>query len=254
MNTRSLIAKLGKRYPKAIAESYDHPGLQVGHFKPETKKVLLCLDFDDEVFPFVESFQPDLILTHHPFIFGKKRFVLAADPVKAALYAKIEALDIPIFSMHTNFDGAKNGMNDALSEALGLEDVHPLETCPIARGGRLRAPMEVHAFAKFAKKALGADYGFLIAAGKKTVETAAIIGGGGSREYIYAMNEGYDIYISGDAAHHTRRDITLSHYDYLDLPHEIERIFMPKMKEVLLGLDPSLEIMVVDHEKLPEII
>ncbi len=254
MKTRSLIKKLGDKFPKKTAEFYDHPGLQVGHFKEETAKILLCLDFDDEVLPYVLSFKPDMIITHHPFIFGKKKMVLSNDKVKAALYEKMEKLDIPIMSYHTNFDLGKDGMNDALAELLELEDIKPLETAPMARGGKLKRPMDVHSFAKFAKKAFKVDYGLLIANGKKTIESVAIIGGGGSREYISAMNEGYDIYISGDAPHHCRREIVLNHYDYLDFPHEIEHVFMDKMEEILLGMDPSLEIMKVDHEKLPEVI
>ena len=254
MKTRSLMARLGHMFPKGSAEPYDHPGLQVGHFKEETNRILLCLDFDDEVYPEVLAFKPDLILTHHPFIFGRKKDVLEADPIKKALYEKIEALDIPIFSMHTNFDGGKNGMNDTLAAMLGLKDIVPLETCPIARGGHLEEPMEVHAFAKYAKERLGVAYGLLIPAGKQIVESVAIIGGGGSREYKYAMLEGYDIYISGDAPHHCRRDIVLNHFNYLDLPHEIEKAFMPQMERILLGMDSGLEIKKVDHEKLPEII
>ncbi len=43
-------------------------------------------------------------------------------------------------------------------------------------------------------------------------------------------------------------------FNYLDMPHEIEKIFMPTMKEILLVFDPTLEIKVVDHEKLPKVI
>ena len=42
--------------------------------------------------------------------------------------------------------------------------------------------------------------------------------------------------------------------NYLDLPHEIEKIFMPQMKKLLLEMDDSLEIIIVDHEKLPKVI
>ena len=254
MKTRSLLKQLGDRYPKRLAEGYDHPGLQVGHLKEETHRILLALDFDDQVFPLLEEFKPDLIITHHPFIFGKKRYVLASDPVKEALYKKMEALDIPILSYHTNFDAASGGMNDALAEKLGLVDVKPLETAPMARGGKLKEPMEIHAFAQYAKERFKVAYGLLIHEGKDVVSSVALIGGGGSREYLNAMLEGYDIYLSGDAPHHCRREIVLNHYNYIDFPHEIEHVFMEQMEKVLLSLDPDLTILKVDHEKLPEVI
>ena len=89
---------------------------------------------------------------------------------------------------------------------------------------------------------------------KKEVETVAIVGGGGSRDYQFSLKEGYDIYISGDAPHYVRRDVVNAKYNYLDMPHEIEKIFMPTMKQILLELDPTLEIEMVDHEKLPKVI
>ena len=82
----------------------------------------------------------------------------------------------------------------------------------------------------------------------------AIIGGGGSRSWQLAKDAGADIYISGDAPHYVRRDIVNARYNYLDMPHEIEKIFMPTIKKFLLGIDKDLEVIVVDHEKLPKVI
>ncbi|MFA5503551.1 MAG: hypothetical protein WDA35_04150, partial [Bacilli bacterium] len=61
-------------------------------------------------------------------------------------------------------------------------------------------------------------------------------------------------YLSGDAPHHVRRDIVTSNYNYLDLPHEIEKIFLVTMKDILLSYDSSLEIVIIDHEKVPLVI
>ena len=72
------------------------------------------------------------------------------------------------------------------------------------------------------------NYGLLLNYGKKMIKTVAIVGGGGSKYYKDAMLDGADIYISGDCPHHVRRDIITSNFNYLDLPHEIEKIFMDK--------------------------
>jgi dinuclear metal center YbgI/SA1388 family protein len=254
MKSASLLIKLSHYYPKRLAESYDHPGLQLGHLPLEVHKIMLCLDFDDEIYDFALKQKPDLIITHHPFIFGSKYQVLSHDSVKKSLYERMEKAGIPILSYHTNFDAGNPGMNDALTEELGLIDVKPLLEAPMARGGHLPQKMEVHDFARFAKEKLGVSYGLLIAAGKKMVSSVAIIGGGGWSENEIAQKEGYDIYISGDTPHHARREIVLRHYDYLDLPHEIEHVFMSRMKRTLLTIDSSLDIVTIDHEKLPEVI
>lgn len=69
-----------------------------------------------------------------------------------------------------------------------------------------------------------------------------------------AKKEECDIYISGDAPHHVRRDIVNAKFNYLDLPHEIEKIFMPKMEKYLLSIDKDLIIQSFDHERLPKVV
>ena len=113
---------------------------------------------------------------------------------------------------------------------------------------------DVEDFAKYAKDALVVDYALLIACGKPVVESVAVIGGGGSGHWVEAKEAGYDIYISGDAPHHVRREIVNAKYNYLDVPHEVEKIFVPTMKKILLGFDKDLEIVAVDHEKMPKVI
>ncbi|MBR0294989.1 MAG: Nif3-like dinuclear metal center hexameric protein [Bacilli bacterium] len=255
MKTKVLLAKLAKRFPKKYAKmNHDFVGLMAGKLPEEVHKILLCLDFDEEVFPLALEYKPDLILTHHPFIFGPKSKVLKSDTVKAALYEKVLDNNLVIYSMHTNFDTGKGGMNDALSEALGLKDVYAPEDEIMMRIGYLEKEMEVEEFARYAKKRLNVDYGLLIAKGNKMIKKVGIIGGGGSRDFIVARNEGADIYISGDVPHHVRRGVVTLGYNYLDLPHEIEKIFMPQMKKLLLEMDDTLDIYIVDHEELPKVI
>jgi dinuclear metal center YbgI/SA1388 family protein len=254
MKTLSLLRGLASFYPVRLREKGDFGGLMCGKLPSEVHTILLCLDYDDEVYPEALKLHPDLIITHHPFIFGAKHAVLESDPVKKNLYERTEKAGLAVYSFHTNFDTGTPGMNDALAERLGLLDAKPLEGCPMARGGRLPMPLPVKDFALYAKKKLGVSYGLLIAAGKPVVETVALIGGGGWRENELAQQLGYDIYISGDIPHHGRREIVLRHYDYLDLPHEIEKVFMPRMRQTILSLDPTLEVETIDHEKLPEVI
>ena len=255
MKTRQLLLKLSKRFPKRIAKAnHDRVGLMTGKLPDEVNKIFLCLDCDHEVLPLIEEFKPDLVLTHHPFIYGTRAFILSHDPIKKATCDRLDKLGIPVYSMHTNFDTGNGGMNDALAEALELKDIKASEKDPMMRGGKLAHPMDVYEFAKFAKERFNVDYSLLIANGKQMVESVAIIGGAGSRRWSLAKEEGYDIFISGDAPHYVRRDIVLNNFNYLDMPHEIEKIFMPAMKKLLLELDNNLEIVTVDHEKLPKVI
>ena len=233
MKTKILLKKLARYFPKSIAESYDHVGLQCGKIKEETNTVLLCLDYDEVVYQYIidnhlEN-KIDMIISHHPFIFGTRAKVLKKDPLKKVLFEKTLTLNIPVYSYHTNFDGGNEGMNDALTRELGLVNIVKLESEPMARGGELIEEMEIHDFAKYAMKKLNVNYGLLINEGKTIIKKVAIIGGGGWSSYLNAKDEGYDIFVSGD------------------IPQ-----FMKQFKKVLLSISPELQILTIDQEDLPE--
>ena len=255
MKTKLLLRQLANRFPKRYAKmNHDYVGLMTGKLPEEVHKIVLCLDFDQEVLPLVKENKPDLIITHHPFIYGTKYRVFKWDKLKEELCNEIDTLGVPVYSMHTNFDTGKDGMNESLAEALGLQGIYAPEKDIMMRIGELKEAMPVEEFAQFAKAKLNVDYGLLIAEGNPMVKKVGVVGGAGSRAWNIARDEGCDIYISGDTPHHIRRSIVLEKFNYLDLPHEIEKIFMPQMKKILLSLDPNLEILMVDHEELPKVI
>ena len=255
MKTRSLLLKLAKSFPKRIAKKHhDYVGLMIGPLKEETNKILICLDFDAEILDEAIKIKPDLIITHHPFYFGSKRKILKYDALKAYITERLIENGIPLISMHTNFDEGIGGMNDALARKLNLKDVYIPECEKMMRIGYLEHEMHVEEFAKHAQKALNVDYALLTKAGNDTVKKVGIIGGGGSRNYITALKEGADIYISGDAPHHIRRDIVAAKFNYLDVPHEVERVFMETMSSIINKIDPSVECIILDHEKMPKVI
>lgn len=256
MNTIKLLRNLAKRFPKSIASRGDFVGLMTGKLKEDTKHIVLCLDLDDISFNKIKDMgeMPDLILTHHPFLYGTRCRVFKYDEIKKRLCEEVDLYNVPVYSMHTNFDTGRGGMNDALAEALGLENIKPLEFCKMARGGELPQEMEIHEFAKYANEKLHMEYSQLVHAGKDYVKRVAIVGGGGSRRFDIAIVEGYDVFISGDAPHHVRRDVIANKFNYIEMAHEVEKIFMPQMKKILLEIDPTLKVDIIDHEELPELI
>ena len=255
MKTNILLNKLAKRFPKRIAKNnHDYVGLMVNKKPEEVHKIVLVLDLDWEVFDKVKEVKPDLVITHHPFFFGSKAKILKYNERKKALHDALIEENITVYSYHTNFDTGKDGMNDALSEALGLKNVYAPIKDPCMRIGELAEEMEIHEFAKFANKCFGVNYSLLVNYGPSMIKKVGIIGGGGSRSFVIAKDEDCDIYISGDAPHHVRRDVIDQKFNYLDMPHEIEHIFMKQMKKILLEIDDSLEVITFDHEKIPEVI
>ncbi len=255
METYTLLKKLAKKFPKRIAkQNHDCVGLMTGKLPLEVKKIVLCLDMDWQIVDQVESIKPDLVITHHPFIFGTKAKVFKYDISKKELSDRMDAHNIPVYSFHTNFDTGVDGMNDAIAKALNLKNIYAPINNQMMRIGELESALDINDFAKYAQEKLNIEYGLLVSNGNKEIKKVGIIGGGGSRSWLLAKLEGCDLYISGDAPHYVRRDIINANFNYLDFPHEIEKIFMPQMKKLLLDIDDSLEVIIIDHEKAPTII
>lgn len=102
--------------------------------------------------------EADLLLTHHPLIFGGMKRVVAEDFIGRRLMRLI-ANDVACYAMHTNFD--VKGMADLAAAMLGLEETQVLDVTAytddteegIGRVGRLMAPMTVKECAGFVKAA-----------------------------------------------------------------------------------------------------
>lgn len=249
MEKMKLMRALWRRYPRFEAESGDYIGLMCGRLKPEIGRILVCLDFDESILAAAADFKPDLIVTHHPFIYGRPREVFRADPAKKLLVEELGGLGTAVVSFHTNFDAAPGGMNDLLAARLGLINVRRHPEMPVMRLGELETPMDIEAFVTAVMDRTGVSYAGLVAEGKTTVRRVGLIAGGGSGYWRAAAEADADIYISGDCPHHVRRDIVRARFNYLDIPHEVERIFVPALKNTLSGIDPTLEVLALDHER-----
>lgn len=249
MNSKKLIKKLWKMFPLKVAKKYhDYVGLMVSHLKDETSKIVVCLDVSPHVIEVALNNQVDLIISHHPFIYGKRKYVLQ-DEYKLKLYNILEEHHLPVYSFHTNFDESPNGMNDALASALELEDITPITNCEMGRKGKLKVAMDIVDFSKYCLNRLHLDYCQLINKGQKMIQVVGIIGGSGSRSYQDAIDDGCDIFISGDTPYHIRREVIDKKLNYLHIDHEVEKIFIPQMTKILKQIDSSLNIIPVDDVK-----
>jgi dinuclear metal center YbgI/SA1388 family protein len=243
LKTAKLLQAFGRDFPQRLAKPYgDFVGLMTGKLPTTLKKIAIVLDMEPILLDGMLKEKPDLIITHHPLIYGTKHAVLKVDESKRALVKALDAQQMPVYSLHTNFDAGRGGMNDALASAIGLLEIAPLQGDPLARGGRLATPMKRLAFAQMVKNKLGLPYVHMIPAGNPMIRNVALIGGGGAKYYSTAQAEGFDIFLSGDSAHHVRRGIVNAHFNYLEIAHEVETIFIPTMANYLKQLDPTLQL------------
>ncbi len=248
---KKLMQKLYHLYPRFLAKkNHDYVGLMLAPKKEEINNIVVCLDLDKKVLEQIDLDKVDLIITHHPFYYGKSKVnIIKNDPLKKELTSILKEKGIGVASFHTNFDEGKNGMNDILASKLELIDIYAPASLQMMRIGSLNNPLSIDEFVYYVKKHLNVSYALLINEGSRLIQKVGIVGGGGSYLFKYAKDENCDIYISGDASHHVRRDIVNNHFNYLDIPHEVERVFIPSMKKILLQIDASLNVIEIDHEE-----
>lgn len=117
-------------YPPALAQSWDSIGLVVGRPESEVTSILVTVDVTEATVAEAREVGANLILAHHPLLFGGVTSVVADDARGRIVHDLIENR-IALLVAHTNADSGAGGVSDALADALGVSDVAPLEPTSI---------------------------------------------------------------------------------------------------------------------------
>ncbi|MGQ7870074.1 Nif3-like dinuclear metal center hexameric protein [Sunxiuqinia sp. sy24] len=115
--------------PLAYQESYDNAGLLVGDPDKEVKQALITLDVTEEVLDEAIASKSDLIIAHHPLIFGGLKKLNGKNEVERCVIKAIQN-NIAIYASHTNLDSVIGGVNSKICEKLGLQNCQVLS--PVA--------------------------------------------------------------------------------------------------------------------------
>lgn len=120
MIVKDVTKYLEKIVPLHLQESYDNSGLQVGDYKSEVKGILVSLDVTLEVIDDAINQQCNLIVAHHPIIFGEIKNVTKSSLTGSIVFKAIKN-NINIYAIHTNLDNVPNGVNSKIAEVIGLK-------------------------------------------------------------------------------------------------------------------------------------
>ena len=126
MRCSEIINILEELAPHRMACEWDNPGLLAGRKEKKVKKLLLCVDADDEAVALAVRQGADMIVSHHPLIFRSIKRVTDEDFIGRRLVEMIQS-DLSYFAMHTNFDSAPGCMADLAAERIGICGGEPLE-------------------------------------------------------------------------------------------------------------------------------
>ncbi|MEP7236942.1 MAG: Nif3-like dinuclear metal center hexameric protein [Ferruginibacter sp.] len=119
MKIQEITSYLESVAPPALQESYDNAGLLTGNNQWECSGIITTLDATEEVVLEAIEKKCNLIVAHHPIIFGGLRKITGKNYVEQTIITAIKN-DIAIYAIHTNLDNVLHGVNAAIADKLGL--------------------------------------------------------------------------------------------------------------------------------------
>ena len=119
MKIQEITAFLELVAPPVLQESYDNAGLLTGDSQWECTGIITTLDATEDVVHEAIEKKCNLIVAHHPIIFGGLKKITGKNYVEKTIITAIKN-DIAIYAIHTNLDNVLHGVNAAMADKLGL--------------------------------------------------------------------------------------------------------------------------------------
>lgn len=170
----------------------------------EVQKVLIALDATDSIIDEAIEEECEVILTHHPMLFGGIDKIVAGE-YRSNKLIKLIRNGISVMSFHTRLDVAPGGVNDMLAQLLGLSEITRFGENGIARLGKLESPMTAYELAQHVKDNCCAPFVEYSDSGK-LISTVGVCGGSAKSVMSDAAQAGADALIGGEFGFHAMTD------------------------------------------------
>lgn len=225
--------------PEALQEDWDNTGFQIAFSQRPVDRILTCLDVTESVADEAAELGVQLIVSHHPLIFGGITSITDESP-RGRIIEKLIGSGISLYSSHTSFDKYERGNNFFLGNLLGLRDIQVPDGTDICITG-LRpddAPADLKGFAAYvAGKLGGGDILRCTGPDDKAINRIGICAGSGSEFAGLLQAAGCDLLITGDLKYHDAADAAAEGFAIIDAGHYgTERFFSGNMGEILSEL------------------
>ena len=122
MTISSITNFLESLAPPSLQESYDNAGLITGNPQWECSGIICSLDATEEVVNEAIAKNCNLIVAHHPIIFGGLKKINGKNYVEKTVITALKH-DIAIYAIHTNLDNVLEGVNGRIARELGLKNI-----------------------------------------------------------------------------------------------------------------------------------
>lgn len=125
LTVRDITQWLESLAPLSLQENYDNAGLLTGHANQPITKILVSLDCTEAVIDEAIAKNCELVVAHHPIIFGGLKKLNGKNYVERTVIKAIKN-DIAIYAIHTNLDNIHTGVNKKIGDKLGLQNMRVL--------------------------------------------------------------------------------------------------------------------------------
>ena len=248
---KEIYEMLDQKAPFRYQMSFDNAGFLVGRGDRLVTKVLVALDITPETIDEAEAKGCQLIVAHHPVIWGQIGKVTDETSTGQNILALIEK-NIAAICAHTNLDAAEGGVNSEWARLVGLEEPVPLEldgvdemgvSYGVGRVGVLsEGPMTLKRFADHTKEVLGLE-GIRVMDVGVPVRKVAVGGGACGSMLPLVKAQGCDTFLTSDLKHDIYLEARTLGINLLDAGHySTETVICPVVKEWLETAFPGLQV------------
>ena len=211
--------------------------------------MLVALDVTQSVIREAKERGAQLIVSHHPVIWGGTKSVTDQTLIGRKLLELIENR-ISVISAHTNLDAVAGGVNDALALRLGLSEIGQLHQDGVDGQGRaygigrtgLVPKQNLYDFAQAVKELLGAR-GVRLVDGGKPVRRVAVGGGACGGMLADAIAAGCDTFVTADVKYDGFLDAKALGINLIDAGHfPTEQVVCPVLRDWIIQRFPQLSV------------
>jgi dinuclear metal center YbgI/SA1388 family protein len=210
--------------PPSLAEEWDSVGLQVGNAGGTVSGVLLTVDVTEDSLDEAGTHGCDLIVAHHPVIFGSLTALDLGKPVGGLLAGMIRQ-GVSLYVAHTNLDRApRHGVAVCLARQLDLKLDHSPDDPPggldLPLVADLPTSVELGQYARKVAERLGCPHVRVYSAGRADIQRVALCPGAGGDGIAAAAVQGADVLVTGELKHHEILDARARGLAVITVGHE----------------------------------
>ena len=201
MKAIDLIRPIEEMAPLCEQEKWDNCGFSIGDPQAEVSKALIALDCTEDVVDEAIECGADIIITHHPLIFGGVKKISPQNQLGRIIFKAIQH-NIAIYAAHTNMDKAAGGVSCIMADKLQLQEREVLTPDSFGVVGMLPQSMGAEEFVAWVKELFDVENVRVSKPLDEKIQKVAVCGGSGKSFIGNAMEKGAQVYVTGDISYH----------------------------------------------------